>query len=405
MRKLMNNFFVNFFAVAYSERHYYQFILINFTNYSIITYAKAPQLFFCRNQFGCQNKWVGICQYPVIKIIQDSALNVFRQLFKLFFSILLDRKLPNFKHALSQVLCANLPLKCFDTLKQGSFYNLSYLLRNHANLQAFQAAERWLKRKDLYHGYEKFLARVFQYPQEYQVAQVSPLKSFLKHITKIAIIVIISFSALLQAKDLGTFGEVFTIAEADLLEVIQEKLNHLEASGGLREHQEKIATRSRESIERPKAVAGITHTNKPRTFTYDPSITLTSDIADHEGRVFATKGERINPLNYRSMTKPLLFIDGDAGEHLTWAFSQLKAYPQAKIILVKGSPLKIMQDMGIQVYFDQFGKITNKLGIVQVPAKVTQAGDYLQIEEVKADIEALVESRHQTMLSSQKGDR
>lgn len=197
--------------------------------------------------------------------------------------------------------------------------------------------------------------------------------------------VIILITTALQAKDLGTFGEVFEVEEADLLEVIQAKLKHLEAFGGLKEHQEKIATRSKQAIERPQAVAGITHTNKPRTFTYDPSITLTSDIADHEGRVCAKKGEHINPLHYRSMTKPLLFIDGDQGDHLTWAFTQLKQYPQAKVILVKGAPLQIMQDMEIQVYFDQYGKITNKLGIVQVPAKVTQAGNYLQIEEVKAD--------------------
>lgn len=206
----------------------------------------------------------------------------------------------------------------------------------------------------------------------------------------------------LAAKDLGVFGEVFEIEEADLLEVIQGKLADLEKSGELQNHQAKIARKTQEIIERPNAVAGITHTTKPRTFIYDPSITLTSDIADHEGRVFAAKGERINPLNYRSMTKPLLFIDGDEGDHLTWAFSQIKLHPQAKIILVKGAPLQIMQEMGMQVYFDQHGKITNKLGITQVPAKVTQQGDYLQIEEVKADVEALVEARHQTMPPAQK---
>lgn len=210
--------------------------------------------------------------------------------------------------------------------------------------------------------------------------------------------------AVLAAKDLGTFGEVFEVEEADLLEVIQAKLKNLEASGGLKEHQEKIAARSKQAIERPQAVAGVTHTTKPRTFTYDPSITLASDITDHEGRVFAKKGEHINPLNYRSMTKPLLFIDGDQSDHLTWAFGQLKQYPQAKVILVKGAPLQIMRDMGIQVYFDQYGKITNKLGIVQVPAKVTQAGNFLQIEEVKVDtdMQIQIEARHQAVASAQK---
>jgi conjugal transfer pilus assembly protein TraW len=95
------------------------------------------------------------------------------------------------------------------------------------------------------------------------------------------------------------------------------------------------------------------------------------------------------------MTKPLLLIDGDAAEHITWAFLLLKRYPLAKVILVRGAPLQMMRDRGIPVYFDQHGKITQKLGISQVPAIVTQEKDHLKIEEVKADVSELVAIRHQ----------
>jgi hypothetical protein len=63
--------------------------------------------------------------------------------------------------------------------------------------------------------------------------------------------------------------------------------------------------------------------------------------------------------------------------------------------LVKGAPLQMMKDLGIPIFFDQFGKITHKLGIKQVPAIVTQEGMLLKVEEQKADADSLVATRHQ----------
>ena len=196
-------------------------------------------------------------------------------------------------------------------------------------------------------------------------------------------------------KDFGVVGEVFPIQERNLIEVIQAKLLKLQADGKLETYNQQIQAKVKSQIERPAPVAGITHTVKPRTFTYDPSITVAADLKDHQGTVFHRKGERVNPLHFRSMTKPLLFIDGDDSVQITWAFRMLKKHPLAKIILTNGAPLKIMEDIGLTIYFDQHGKITQKLGIVCVPAIVTQEGEVLKIEEVKADVDELVEMRLQ----------
>jgi conjugal transfer pilus assembly protein TraW len=194
-------------------------------------------------------------------------------------------------------------------------------------------------------------------------------------------------------KDFGVLGEVFPIQETNLIEVIQAKLLKLQANGKLDTYNQQIQAKVKSQIERPAPVAGITHTVKPRTFTYDPSITVAADLKDTHGTVFHRKGERVNPLHFRSMTKPLLFIDGDDAIQITWAFRMLKKHPLAKIILTNGAPLKIMEDIGLTIYFDQHGKITQKLGIKQVPAIVTQDGEVLKIEEVKADVDELVEMR------------
>ena len=201
--------------------------------------------------------------------------------------------------------------------------------------------------------------------------------------------------AALPAMDYGVVGEVFPIQEKNLIEVIQAKLLKLQADGKLDKYNQQIQAKVKSQIERPAPVAGITHTVKPRTFTFDPSITVAADLKDHKGTVFHRKGERVNPLHFRAMTKPLLFIDGDDSIQVTWAFRMLKKHPLAKIILTNGAPLKIMEDIGLTIYFDQHGKITQKLGIACVPAIVTQEGEVLKIEEVKADVDELVEMRLQ----------
>ena len=197
--------------------------------------------------------------------------------------------------------------------------------------------------------------------------------------------------------DYGIVGEVFPIQEKNLVDVIQAKLLKLQADGKLESYNQQVQAKVKSQIERPTPVAGIVHTITPRTFTYDPSITVTTDLKDSHGTVFHHKGERVNSLEYRSMTKPLLFIDGDESIQLTWAFRMLKIHPLAKIIFVKGAPLKIMEEIGLTIYFDQHGGITKKLGITQVPAIVTQDGEHLKVEEVKVDADVLVEMRLQEM--------
>lgn len=188
-----------------------------------------------------------------------------------------------------------------------------------------------------------------------------------------------------SAMDFGTFGEVFPIQERSLLTYIQEKLKGMAQSGQLEHHQEKIITQIKERIQRPVPVSGIHRTTQPRTFTYDPSILVPYDIKDHMGNLIHVKGTRINPLEMYSMSRSLLFIDGDDSDQLTWALSEFQRMDSSnkpKIILIKGTPLDLSEQLGIPIYFDQLGIRVKKFGITQVPAHVSQKGLELQIEEI-----------------------
>ena len=196
---------------------------------------------------------------------------------------------------------------------------------------------------------------------------------------KKTVFILFVFSTALQAKDLGTFGETFPIIEENLLSVIKTKLQKLGSSGELEVHQKKIQEEATMKLQRPAEVTGIIKTKKPRVFSYNPSITVPYDLKDDKGKIFFKAGTIVNPLDMYALKYTLLFIDGDDKEQVNWAINHKM---QIKIILIKGSPFELMKEHGTPVFFDQGGSLVKKFGITQVPARITQEGKNLKVEEV-----------------------
>ncbi len=121
-----------------------------------------------------------------------------------------------------------------------------------------------------------------------------------------------------------------------------------------------------EFLENPTPVEGIEKASVGKTHRYDPTFT-------HEGQT-------INPLDEISIPGALLLFDSTDPEQLAWA----KKFPEKDFIwiLVKGSPLALSSQENREVYFDQWGLFTERFGIKNVPAKVSQQGNRLLVEEV-----------------------
>lgn len=184
-------------------------------------------------------------------------------------------------------------------------------------------------------------------------------------------------TAICQSKDLGKVSTVVSIKEQSLIDVIQQKLTLMKSDRSLEKHQTEIQKRVVSSVENPKPIDGISKTIVYSSKLYDPSVVMSQDIKDHQGKIIIKAGTRYNPLEDTSFGEPLLFIDGDNKDQVQWALSQ-----KGKKVLVNGSPLKLMRDTKIQFYFDQGGTLTKKLGIQSVPAKISQKGNRLLIEMI-----------------------
>ena len=130
---------------------------------------------------------------------------------------------------------------------------------------------------------------------------------------------------------------------------------------------------------------GVVKTKNPRVFLYDPAVRVPRDLIDHNGQVFVKIGTTINPLAIYSLTKPMVFIDGDDQTAINWAIQQNPS--NTKIILTSGAPFKLRELYKRTFYFDQNGTLVRKFGITQIPARVSQTGDKLQVEEILLDHE------------------
>ncbi len=188
--------------------------------------------------------------------------------------------------------------------------------------------------------------------------------------------------SVLHAKDMGNHGVIYPIEEQDPIILIQNKLKTLEERGELELHNLELQKKTRVAIEQPKPVVGITKATKTRVFYYDPTYVVQEDIKDHQGRIIHSKGTRINPLETVNLSQNLLFFDGDDEDQVAFAKEKLNDSP-VKLILTKGTPLALSEELKIPVYFDQSGLLTKKLGIHYVPALVVQVGLRLRIEEIK----------------------
>ena len=187
-----------------------------------------------------------------------------------------------------------------------------------------------------------------------------------------------------EAKDLGVRGAVWPVAEPDLLTEIEARLEAMKASGELARMRRESLVRARERIEAPPRVPGIAPARFIRIRRFDPSLTIERDIIAHDGKLIATRGARINPLEKHPLTRDLLFIDGTRQVEVAWAIAREKP---SVIILLAGRPLDLMRTHGRAFYFDQGGRLARRFELLATPSVVAADGDFLRITEIPLEDE------------------
>ncbi len=190
---------------------------------------------------------------------------------------------------------------------------------------------------------------------------------------------LILVSQISLAKSLGTFGETFPVAEMSLLQFIEARLKKLMKSNALINLQNQWVDDVRQYANRPNALH-LRTSSRIYHFSYEPALILTKDIRDADGQLIYAKGTKVNALEKLPLYKPhWLFLDADESLQLAYAKRLITQYADLKIILTNGEIEKTSNLLDKEIFFDQGGKLTQKLGIKEVPAFVERKTDKLFI--------------------------
>ena len=113
---------------------------------------------------------------------------------------------------------------------------------------------------------------------------------------------------------------------------------------------------------------------------------MKEDILNEKGSVIVKAGTLVNPLKKIHLSSSLLFLDGDNAAQIEWA---RKLEGSFKWILVRGRPIELEAQERRPIYFDQSGAYSRHFQIKNVPARITQQGNVLLVEEIALDAEGV----------------
>lgn len=189
-------------------------------------------------------------------------------------------------------------------------------------------------------------------------------------------------SPVAQGAHLGVIGPVYSIAEEDMLAMIERRLRERQASGELAALREQAVARGKRAVTDP-APLPLLAARTARTHYIDPSFVLDRDVKDASGVLLFAAGTRANPLDIVPMARRMLFFDARDARQVALAARLMGKYAGGvKPVLTGGSHLELTRSWRMPVYYDQQGLLTRRLSVASVPALVSQEGQRLRVDEL-----------------------
>jgi len=192
-------------------------------------------------------------------------------------------------------------------------------------------------------------------------------------------ILVFSLAPLSQgwAKDLGTFGAVYPIAEPDSLAELKEKAAKVDWKKVF--DKDKLTRKVRNF--KPKDLKALPVAQRDRAFLSDLSYTLDVDIPDGKGEILYPKGYTFNPLDYIRFQRTIVVINGKDRRQVEW-FRKSSWFKDmnAMLLLTDGSYFPLGDRLRRPVFYAN-SLIVGRLGLKAVPSVARQQGRYLEVRE------------------------
>jgi len=190
-----------------------------------------------------------------------------------------------------------------------------------------------------------------------------------------------------QARDLGTSGATYSIAERDALEEIEERAKQVDW-GKLFDRE-----KSEQKIKsyKPKELALLPRAARDSVRSVDISYRLEFDIPDGRGGILYPRGFSFNPLDYIVYPRTIVVINGTDREQVEWFKGSPYAGNLTTVLwITDGSYFDLALELGRAVFYANT-MIVNRFDLRAVPCVIAQKGNQLEVFEV--DVKAQTKKR------------
>lgn len=189
---------------------------------------------------------------------------------------------------------------------------------------------------------------------------------------------VLTFSLVAAAVDLGVIGQTYPVVEEDVVKAIERKAAQVDWS----KYFDKDKMEKRVLAYRPSDLSKLPAAREYRQRLVDMTYTLEIDIPDQHGNVMYPKGYVFNPLDYIDYPTTIVVMDGSDREQVEW----FKASKYAKNITVKlivtdGNYYDLGTELGIPVFYLK-GIIASRFRLEYVPSVVKQKGRMMEVTEI-----------------------
>ncbi|MFQ5598911.1 MAG: hypothetical protein ACE5GK_12805 [Nitrospiria bacterium] len=180
------------------------------------------------------------------------------------------------------------------------------------------------------------------------------------------------------AKDLGTFGTTYAIAEPDALDEIERRAKAVDWGKIINKKTMEKAVKS----YRPSGLKKIGRAEKDRTVKVSMVYTLQSDIPDGRGGILYPHGYRFNPLEHLFLPNIIVIINGNDPEQVLWFQSSRYAERfKVSLLLTEGDYAQLSNQLSRPVYYAD-GRLLDRLSIHAVPSVAMQKGTLMEVKEI-----------------------
>lgn len=190
------------------------------------------------------------------------------------------------------------------------------------------------------------------------------------------------------AEQLGRRAETYEIAETDFIVEMQRRMLAIDWDARRRAALDGYWRKPRPFVDLPDA-------REAKAYLVDPSVRVTEDLQDASGAVLIRAGEKLNPLEWTTLTKTVIVFRGTDERHLARAAAIAKdARAQGRGVILLTTRIdtargwkhlnELEQALAGSVYVLP-KSLVERFHLAHVPATVVAEGSRLMVREIPVE--------------------